>query len=92
MNYARASHEHLQSVCQSQNQQEFNGEIAGHFPGLDGLVKPIVWVFPKVSVCLNCGSAEFAILEKELQVLRTGTPVEGAAVWLGTARNENPPI
>jgi len=36
-----------------------------------------------MSVCLDCGLAEFVVPEKELEVLRTGVPVEGAAVWLG---------
>lgn len=72
-------------LCPSNNKQTFTAEVAIHFAGLEGLNKPIVWVFPKISVCLDCGSAEFAIPEKELQVLRTGTPVEGAAVWLGGA-------
>jgi hypothetical protein len=47
----------------------FNGEIAIHFPGLEGLDKPIVWVFPKVLVCLSCGFTEFAIPETELRQL-----------------------
>ena len=42
-------------ISQSANQRTFNGEIAIHFPGLEGLGKPIVWVFPKVLVCLICG-------------------------------------
>jgi hypothetical protein len=33
--------------CASNHQSAFNGEIAIHFPGLKGLDKPIVWVFPK---------------------------------------------
>jgi hypothetical protein len=36
--------------CQSENLRAFDAEIAIHFPGLDGLSKPIVWVFPKVIV------------------------------------------
>ncbi len=55
--------------CQSANQSTFNGEIGIHFPGLEGLDKPIVWVFPKLLVCLNCGFAEFAIPEAELRRL-----------------------
>jgi hypothetical protein len=55
--------------CQSANQSTFNGEIAIHFPGLDGLEKPIVWVFPKLLVCLNCGFTEFVIPEAELRRL-----------------------
>jgi hypothetical protein len=55
--------------CQSANQSMFNGEIAIHFPGLKGLEKPIVWVFPKLPVCLNCGLAEFVVPEAELRQL-----------------------
>jgi hypothetical protein len=68
--------------CQSEDQKTFTAEIAIHFPGIEGLNKPIVWVFPKTSVCLDCGIAQFTLPEKELEVLRTGAPVEGAAVWL----------
>ncbi len=69
--------------CKSENQRNFNGEIAIHFPGLAGLNKPIVWVFPKISICLDCGIAQFIVSEKELEVLRTGAPVEGAVVSSG---------
>lgn len=55
--------------CHSANKSMFNGEIALHFPGLEGLDRPIVWVFPKLLVCLNCGFTEFAIPEAELQRL-----------------------
>ena len=69
--------------CRSENIKTLTGEIALHFPGLNGLNKPIVWVFPKILVCLECGVAEFAVPERELEVLRTETPVEGTAVPLG---------
>ena len=67
--------------CQSQNQHNFTAEVAIHFPGLKGLDKPIVWVFPKPLVCLDCGFTEFAVPERELRVLVQGTPVKGAVVW-----------
>ena len=66
--------------CQSANQSTFNGEIAIHFPGLEGLDKPIVWVFPKLLVCLNCGFTEFAIPEKELGVLVSKSSGDDATV------------
>jgi hypothetical protein len=47
--------------CASDNQSSFNGEVAVHFPGLEGLDKPVVWVFPKLAVCLNCGVTEFTV-------------------------------
>ncbi len=55
--------------CKSENHRNFNGEVAIHFPGLEGLNKPIVWVYPKLLVCLNCGFAEFAIPETDLRRL-----------------------
>lgn len=67
------------SSCQSDNLSTFDGEIALHFPGLDGLHKPIVWAFPRVAVCLDCGFSQFMVREQELNVLRTGEPDENAA-------------
>ena len=69
--------------CHSERLGNFSGEVAIHFTGIAGLNKPIVWVFPQLLVCLDCGFTEFAVPKTELQVLETGTPVEGAAVWLG---------
>jgi hypothetical protein len=66
--------------CGSLRNQLFNGELAIHFPGRDGLTKQIVWVFPKLTVCLDCGEARFTVPERELSVLVKGTPVEGAVV------------
>ena len=77
-------------TCQSENKKMFSGEIAIHFPGLPGLKKPIVWVFPTIALCLDCGRAEFAVPERELEVLQTGAPVEGAAVWLGAKLDREP--
>jgi hypothetical protein len=52
--------------CASPNEKKFKAEMNIHFPGSEGLVKPTVWVFPKVVVCLECGFAEFVIPETEL--------------------------
>ena len=43
--------------CQSENQHTFSGELALHFRGLEGLNKPIIWVFEDISVSLECGYA-----------------------------------
>lgn len=67
--------------CSSQMQPHFSGELAIHFTGLKGLDKPIVWVFPKLLVCLSCGLTEFTVPERELRVLRDGTVADGAMVW-----------
>lgn len=61
--------------CDSERMDNFGGELAIHFAGLEGVNKPIVWVFPKLLVCLDCGFSEFMVPERELQVLETGTPV-----------------
>lgn len=66
--------------CRTYNQKTFNGEMAIHFSGLEGLKKPIVWVFPKIAVCLVCGFAEFIIPGRALRVLVEGTATEGALV------------
>jgi hypothetical protein len=65
--------------CQSQNQREFNGEIAIHSPGLKGLDKPIVWVFPQLAVCLDCGFTEFTVPKSDTRVLREGIAPSAAA-------------
>ena len=53
--------------CASGNHRPLNGEVDIHFPGLAGLNKPIVWVFPKLLSCLDCGFTEFVIPNPELQ-------------------------
>jgi hypothetical protein len=44
------------------------------------LDKPIVWAFPKLAVCLECGSAEFVVPDRELRVLLHDTSVVNAIV------------
>jgi len=56
--------------CGSQKQEEFPAEIAIHFSGLQGLEKPIVWVFPQLSICLDCGVAKFRVPDSELCLLK----------------------
>jgi hypothetical protein len=56
-------------VMRAEKQKKFTSEIAIHFPGLKGLEKPIVWVFPELLICLDCGRAEFTVPETELRVL-----------------------
>ena len=43
-----------------------------HFLGLKNIDKSVVWVFPKVVVCLDCGTAEFTVPEAELRLLAKG--------------------
>jgi hypothetical protein len=53
----------------------FTAEIAIHSPGLKNIDMPVVWVFPELAVCVECGMAEFAVPEAELRLLAKG---EGA--------------
>ena len=57
--------------CRSEKLKDFTSEIAIHFPGLKGLDKPIVWVFPKLLVCLDCGSVEFVLPAEQLEQLQS---------------------
>ncbi len=66
--------------CTTDNQRAFSGEVAIHFPGLKGLDKPIVLVYPTLLVCLECGLTEFTVPEKELSMLAAGLAVAGAGI------------
>jgi hypothetical protein len=55
--------------CGSAHQKKFSAEMGIHFLGRNNLDKPVVWVFPELVVCLNCGTAEFAVPEAELRQL-----------------------
>jgi hypothetical protein len=56
--------------CQSKNLAEFTAEISIHFHGLHNVGDPDVMVFPKLLVCLDCGSSQFSLPEGELRLLR----------------------
>ena len=58
--------------CGSDGQKNFNGEVAIHFPGTEGLDKLIVWVFPKLMICLRCGVAEFVVPADQIEQLKNG--------------------
>jgi hypothetical protein len=63
--------------CGSVSQREFTGEIGIHFPGLKSIDKPVVWVFPEIVVCLECGTAQFAVPEAELRQLAKADAAAG---------------
>jgi len=66
-------------LCTSENQRRFSSEILVHFPGLENLDKPPVFVFPKLLVCMDCGFTEFAIPETELRLLGKTPAARGSA-------------
>ena len=55
--------------CHFEKVQEYSAEINIHFPGMKGLDIPPVWVFPKLLVCLGCGTTQFTVPEAERKVL-----------------------
>jgi hypothetical protein len=56
-------------LCGSGNQAEFPAEVMVHFTGRRHLDQPGVLLFPKLLVCLDCGSSRFAVPEKKLALL-----------------------
>lgn len=58
--------------CGAVNRRMFTAEIAIHSPGLKNIDMPVVWVFPELAVCVECGMAEFAVPEAELRLLAKG--------------------
>jgi hypothetical protein len=59
------------ALCQSRNQGEFTAEMIIHFTGISHIDNPGLLVFPKVSVCLDCGSSRFTIPETDVALLYT---------------------
>jgi hypothetical protein len=59
-------------LCSSTNETEFAAEIMIHFSGRSHLENPGVLIFPRISVCLDCGSTWFTIPETELRLVREG--------------------
>ncbi len=55
--------------CGSYNHSKLAGEIAIHHPGLKGINKPPVWVFTRLSMCVNCGATVFVVPEPQRRVL-----------------------
>jgi hypothetical protein len=73
---------HTCGSCKLSEPAQFNGEIALHSPGVEGLNKMIVWVFPDVRICLSCGFAEFTVPERELCALKQRAPIDDAVVLI----------
>ena len=66
--------------CGSGNQTTFAAEMSVHVLGLENVDKPVLLVFPRILVCLDCGFTELAMAEGELRLLGKGlaTDVEAS--------------
>jgi hypothetical protein len=63
------------SVCRScaaSHLVELSAEICIHFPGLRGLAVEPILAFPKLKVCLYCGSIQSELSSKELDRVKEG--------------------
>jgi hypothetical protein len=57
--------------CRLLQKVQFNSEMAVHLPFSMHTSRTHVFLFPKICVCLNCGSAEFVVPKVELHRLAT---------------------
>jgi len=64
--------------CMSNNQAEFASEMMVHLSGRENLDKPGVWVFSKLSICLDCGFLQSKIPAPKLAQLQAGEDVLSA--------------
>jgi hypothetical protein len=55
--------------CKSHNQVEFPSEVLIHFPGVENRDKPGVWLFPRLSICFDCGIVQSTVPALELAQL-----------------------
>jgi hypothetical protein len=58
--------------CAASNLVELNAELCIHFPGLKGLQVEPIFAFPKLKVCLYCGSIQSNFSANELDRVREG--------------------
>jgi ribosomal protein L40E len=54
-------------TCSSTRLNKLRTELALHFNGLKNVNKPVLWTFPDVVVCTDCGEACLHITPHELQ-------------------------
>jgi hypothetical protein len=60
-------------ACSSHNVAKFNAEICLHYRDSEVPRIPATFLFPTISVCLNCGIAEFNIDNEQLLEIKLRT-------------------
>jgi hypothetical protein len=63
--------------CGSKDQTQFGAEIGVHPLGLEKVDKPMILVFPRLLVCMNCGFTELTMAKNELRLLGKGLASDG---------------
>jgi hypothetical protein len=56
--------------CGSTNDAQLGTEINIHLPGQVLLEAPSIFVFPKITACLDCGFAQLTFSEAEIGLIR----------------------
>ena len=70
--------------CRSVNQAELTAEMLIHFPAIKNIDKPGVWLFPKLTVCLDCGFSGFTVPETELASVAEGSLADKSSTLADT--------
>jgi len=70
------------SSCGSAFHRKFESETSIHFPRLSEIDKRPVVVFAELSVCLNCGKAEFILPQEKLALLARSDSASAASPGL----------
>ena len=65
--------------CASWNLVRLSTEICLHFPGLSGLERGPIFVFPKLTICLDCGFLHSRLSAEELRPIKESVSGEGVA-------------
>ena len=66
--------------CDSLTVRVYPAEVNIHHPGIEGIDLPTVWVFPHLSVCLDCGLTQFTLSDDQVRELKeTGCRFDAAA-------------
>jgi hypothetical protein len=73
----------LCSSCAASTLVELDAEICIHFRGLAGLGVDPILAFPKLRVCLYCGSIRSDLSGQELQLVREGAARMGQPLTKG---------
>jgi hypothetical protein len=65
--------------CLLGHQEKFSAEMLVHLHGIKNLDNSGILLFPKLSVCLDCGYVEFTVPKTELALLAAAPLTMAAA-------------
>jgi hypothetical protein len=65
--------------CGTTNESDLDSEICIHVSAVENQATSAIFVFPKLSVCLECGHSEFTLSKTELEQLKRAGVFSGGA-------------